>query len=193
MKRALVAFALLLVAASAAAHDGWHVAIRNDGHTFVNGDFSGDEFDELKNRYGRSFAVFEKGNVGYVVTDRAALDKLQSIIEPQSELGHKQGELGRQQGELGREQGRLGREQGRLGREQARLARGYADDDAIEALAAKQRDLAAQQRELAARQRELGERQRELAARQRQLAKEIERELDRFVESAIRNGIAKKR
>lgn len=193
MKRALAFTALLLTAAVATAHDGWHVAIRNDGSTFVNGHFSGDEVDELKDRYGRSFAVFAKGNVEYVVLDRAALDKLQSIIEPQSELGRKQGELGRQQGELGRQQGELGRRQGEIGREQGRLAGRYGNTDEIEALAAKQRELAAAQRELSARQRELGERQRELGERQRQLAREIERELDRFVETAIRNGIAKKR
>jgi len=193
MKHALTLLALFLVAGVAMAHDGWSVAIRDNHDTYVNGHFSQDDIDDFEDQYGRSFAVFSKNGDRYVVTDGKAIDKLVSIIEPQSELGRRQGELGRMQGDLGREQGRLGREQGRLGRDQARLARQGADDDEIERLEAKQRELAAQQRELAARQRELGERQRDLATQQRELAKDIERELDRFFEGSIRNGIAKKR
>jgi DNA repair exonuclease SbcCD ATPase subunit len=193
MKRAFALAALVLLANVATAHDDFHIVIRSGDRMYSHGHFSDRDLDELRDRYGKSFAVFAKDGTEYVVTDRATLDQLEKIVKPQSDLGRKQGELGQKQGELGRKQGELGRKQGELGREQGRLARSYGNEDEIEALAAKQRELAAAQRELAARQRELGARQRELGERQRELAREIERELERFLDGTVRNGIAKKR
>lgn len=192
MKRALILI-LLFVATVAGAHDGWTIVVRHDNETYINGHFDDGDVDDLKQRYGRNFAVFERDGETYLVTDAASIQKLRDMFRPQSELGRKQGELGRQQGELGREQGRLGQEQGRLGREQGRLARERADESRMEALAARQRELSAAQRELGARQRELGARQRELGRRQSELAREIDRDLERFISQAVKNGTAKKR
>jgi bla regulator protein blaR1 len=68
-----------------------------------------------------AFFLYRRGDDIFTIDDRATLERIEAIFEPQHKLGEQQGELGERQGKLGEEQGKLGEQQGRLGERQGRL------------------------------------------------------------------------
>lgn len=104
--------------------------IEPDGRSSVS--FNGDdrERSRLLDRLMRSADAptlwFREGDLEYVVTDRATVERARELCEPLrrigGEMGRVGGEMGRLGGQLGRHGGRLGALGGRLGGVSARLA-----------------------------------------------------------------------
>ena len=164
--------------------EGWALMSPGDNVWMSNGHMDRDRVQALR-RDDEPLVWFSRDGREYVIRDRATIARLESLLEPQMELGRRQGELGGRQGEVGGRQGELGRQQGELGRQQGELgarqaelaaeqaALGWSDDSAErDELRERRRALSERMRELGERQRELGQRQRELAERQRAMGSE---------------------
>jgi bla regulator protein BlaR1 len=75
----------------------------------------------LRGAKSGAFFLYRQGDQVFTIDDRATLERIEAIFEPQHKLGEQQGELGERQGKLGEEQGKLGEQQGRLGERQGRV------------------------------------------------------------------------
>lgn len=62
----------------------------------------------LRNKIGGDFVWFEHAGKGYVIRDRATIDRAAELYKPMNELSAQQDELGKQQDELGKQQDELG-------------------------------------------------------------------------------------
>src|SRR5437763_15418893 len=110
----LIAAALFAqIAVPPTAARGNYVLVEGDSISSHTG-YGVDE-EALRDRYGRHFFWYEIGDRRYVVVDRAALEEIHELFEPQRKLGRQQAEFGRRQAELGRQQAEYGREQPRHG------------------------------------------------------------------------------
>jgi beta-lactamase regulating signal transducer with metallopeptidase domain len=90
-------------------HEGTMVLIDGDGTSVFSG--SSEEVAEarqLRGGNGGPFLYYRHNGKAYISRDRALIERVQSEMREQRELGEKQGELGRLQGELGAQQGALG-------------------------------------------------------------------------------------
>src|SRR5690349_3102626 len=164
----LIAAALLaqIAAAPSTAARGNYVLVEGDS---INSHTEHDVDEEaLRDRYGRHFFWYELGDRRYVVVDRAALDDIHELFEPQRKLGRQQSELGRRQAELGRQQAEYGREQARLGQEQARLASDSYGRERMRELGDQMRAEGDKMRALGDRMRDLGDQMRDLGDQMRQ-------------------------
>lgn len=82
-------------------------------HRSVTIDISGESKElahvkELHGKIGGDFIWFEHEGNGYVIRDRATLDRAMELYKPIQELGAEQDELGKKQDELGKQQDELG-------------------------------------------------------------------------------------
>ena len=90
-----------------------YAIVQNDDNT--NCSISGDDHWDVLRKLQKEVSAtkknlfwFVKDDKGYVVRDRALVDKAIEIVKPMGEIGGEQGKLGAIQGELGRQQGELG-------------------------------------------------------------------------------------
>jgi beta-lactamase regulating signal transducer with metallopeptidase domain len=176
-------------------HDG-----ARDGFALVDGDsvvVNGSDADTAAagrlRKTGASALWFRRGDKGYVIRDKATLDRAKAIYAPvlalsreQGVLGARQGQLGAEQGELGAKQGQLGAQQGRIGALQAQLAgeqamlaaqaglhEGRTPPAAGQAkLEAHRHELQQQTAAMGKQQAELGKQQAELDERQKALGEQ---------------------
>ena len=194
MRRLALVFALLTSASAFA--EITNIMVRDGDSSYINGS---SRMRQHLSGYGKRFAYFEQNGAGYVITDAAALDRIDAVLEPQRVIGQRQAALGQDQAALGQEQALLGQEQAKLGLQQAALATRQigARDDQARALSARQRELSEKQRELGNeqrvlgdRQRLLGDRQRVLGEQQREASRKVEVKLEEIFDAAIRNKIA---
>lgn len=176
------------VAALSAASADVEFFFQSGDQAWLNGGRSLDQ-TALREKYGDHFAAMVRDGRTYVITNRAALDRVQRLYAPVAELGRQQAVLGSKQAALGNEQARLGQEQAIIGAEQAALA--SADErGASRELSARQHALGQKQRALGDRQRALGDQQRTLGERQRELARETLPKIERIFNDAIATGTA---
>ncbi len=179
------AIALLVAAAAAASND---FMFQSGDETWINNRRSFDP-SALRARDVEHFAAVIHGGRTYVVTNRAALDRLKDLYAPVVKIGDEQAALGSKQAALGDEQAQLGAQQAIIGAQQAAVA--VAGDRAgSRDFEARQRLLAQKQRVLGDRQKELGEQQRALGARQHELTREATPKIERFFDEAIASGLA---
>ncbi|HEX6086444.1 MAG TPA: hypothetical protein VF266_18090 [Thermoanaerobaculia bacterium] len=160
-----------------------NVVIHDHPHSYMNGDSS-----RVRTDLGKHYAYFERDGAGYVIYDAATLAKLQTILQPQVELGRKQATLGQQQAELGRKQAALGARQAAIGAQQI-SARG----ERAHRLSRQQQELSAEQSVLAEQQEPLAEQQRILGEKQREAARIATPKMEKIFEEAVRSGVAKRR
>ena len=160
-----------------------NVVIHDHPHSYIHGDSS-----RVRTDLGKHYAYFERDGVAYVIHDPATLARLQTILQPQVELGQKQAALGQQQAELGRKQAALGARQAELGVQQI-SARG----ERANRLSRRQQELASEQNVLAGQQQPLAEQQRILGEKQREAGRVARPKMEKIFEEALRSGIAKRR
>ena len=139
----------------------------------------------------------------YIVRDAATVQRVKAAHAPVEALGAQQGKLGEQQGALGERQGELGAKQGELGRKMAAIATERASaalqgsrasdaetDRRLDALAQQQEALARQQEVLSRQQEPLARQQEALSRRQVAATEQMQREVKRLLDDAIRSGKA---
>jgi hypothetical protein len=189
---AVVLFALTALPLFAAGKST-RIVIRDGDSTYMTGDFDSSSDARYDNAAGgRHYAWFERDGESWLITDPAVLAQLRDATRAQRGIGSDQGALGSRQAELGRRQAELGRKQAELGREEAASAVA-GDRDRQREFSAKQRDLSEQQRALSEKQRELSGKQRELSAKQREVSRQVQRNIEKIFEDAMRSGVAKRR
>lgn len=160
-----------------------NVVIQDHPHSYIDGDSS-----RVRTDLGKHYAYFERDGAGYVIYDPATLARLQTILQPQVELGRQQAAVGEQQAELGRKQAAIGSRQAELGVQQI-SARG----ERAQRLQRRQAELSSEQSALADQQRPLAEQQRILAGKQREAARIAKPKMEKIFDDAIRSGVAKRR
>ena len=139
----------------------------------------------------------------YIVRDAATVQRVKAAHAPVEALGAQQGKLGEQQGALGERQGDLGVKQGELGVKMAAIATERASaalqgsrardaeiDRRMDALAQEQEALARQQEVLSRQQEPLARQQEALSRRQVAATEQMQREVKRLLDDAIRSGKA---
>jgi beta-lactamase regulating signal transducer with metallopeptidase domain len=161
---------------------------------------------------GKGVLWLRRDGKAYVVRDAATLSRLQQLHAESVRLGDMQGRLGDQQGALGERQGEIGARMGEIGArlgalaaQQAQFALSSGEKTAAmrKALEEAQRKMEQTQREmdnpamqaemakLAQQQAELGKQQAELGGQQAAASARADRETERLIQQAIREGVAK--
>ncbi len=193
--RSLPLFVFALFAAAVAfGHDH----SRHSTH-IVNTD-DGFEFQFVREDDGDAWASLKRDGVRYVTHDRGVLEDIEDAMRPYRELSQEHSAIGRKHSELGREHSALGREHSRLGREHSRLSREVSAgriseseaDQRRRELESEQRKLEDQQRALEARQRDIEDEQRAVETKQRAAERDVNREIEKIFERAVRDGKAKR-
>ncbi|HEV7269201.1 M56 family metallopeptidase [Pseudoxanthomonas sp.] len=141
----------------------------------------------------------------YIVRDPATVRQVKAAHAPVEALGAEQGKLGERQGALGERQGALGVKQGELGMKMAAIgverasaslrrddARDAARERRMNALQDEQEALARQQEVLARQQEPLARQQEALARKQVAATDQLQRDVDRLLDEAIRSGKAQR-
>ncbi|WAC62191.1 hypothetical protein OVA13_12375 [Pseudoxanthomonas sp. SL93] len=181
----------------------------NGKHVTMNGD--SDDIRRVKQlqQDGQPLLWIRQDGKQYVVRDAATLKRLAQAHAPVEALGEQQGALGEKQGALGERQGELGERQGELGMKMAELAserveramreardgqtsQEQAHDRRMDALSKEQEALARQQEALARQQEPLARQQEALARKQEAASVAMQREVERVISEAIRNGTAQR-
>lgn len=163
-----------------------------DNHNFMQGT-TNDIVEARRLRQGKEDLLWaRKGNTRYVIRDAATLSRFQSNFAEVQRLGSKQGELGGQQGKLGEQQGKLGERMGQLGMQQATLA-GKDSVDANKRMAQLDQEQAQLDQKMAAldaQQQQLDKQQSVLDRQQQAAQANAQREVQKLLDEAIRNGVA---
>jgi chromosome segregation ATPase len=193
--RSLPLFVFALFVATVALGDGHS---RHSTH-IINTDDDGFEFQFIRDD-GDAWASLKRDGVRYVTHDRGVLEDIEDAMRPYRELSQEHSAIGRKHSELGREHSALGREHSRVGREHSRISRDVSAgriseseaDQRRRELELEQRGLEDKQRALEARQRDLEDEQRAVEAKQRAAEREVNREIEKVFERAVRDGKAKR-
>jgi len=162
---------------------------------------------------GNGVLLLRRDGHAYVVRDAGVLSRFEQAFAETTRLGEEQGRLGERQGKLGERQGEIGERMGEIGERisvlaarQAQLAlAGLAEGRKTlthEQMEAARREaekvhaemdrpaLREEMRELARRQSELGRQQAELGRQQAEASVRAQREAERLIQEAIRDGLA---
>lgn len=182
-----------------------------DEHSVMNGSMA-DLEQARRLDDGNGVLLLRRDGRAYVVRDAGVLSRFEQAFaettrlgEQQGRLGERQGRLGERQGEIGGRMGDIGARIGELAARQAELALAAHGGDATtsreqaEAARREAEKLRAQidtpamreeMRELARRQAELGRQQAELGRQQAAASVRAQREAERLIQQAIRDGLA---
>lgn len=183
-----------------------------DDHNIMNGS-TADLQQARRLDDGNGVLLLRRDGRAYVVRDAGMLSRFEQLFaetmrlgEEQGRLGERQGKLGERQGEIGGRMGEIGARIGELAARQAQLAlatHGKANDALMrEQMEAARREaekvraemdspaMREEMRELARRQTELGKLQAELGRQQADASVRAQREAERLIQEAIRDGLA---
>jgi len=183
-----------------------------DDHNIMNGS-TADLQQARRLDDGNGVLLLRRDGRAYVVRDAGMLSRFEQLFaettrlgEEQGRLGERQGKLGERQGEIGGRMGEIGARIGELAARQAQLAlatHGKANDALMrEQMEAARREaekvraemyspaMREEMRELARRQSELGKLQAELGRQQADASVRAQREAERLIQEAIRDGLA---
>lgn len=183
-----------------------------DEHSVMNGSMADLEQARRLDDGNGVLLLLRRDGRAYVVRDAGVLSRFEQAFaettrlgEQQGRLGERQGRLGERQGEIGGRMGDIGARIGELAARQAELALAAHGGDATtsreqaEAARREAEKLRAQidtpamreeMRELARRQAELGRQQAELGRQQAAASVRAQREAERLIQQAIRDGLA---
>jgi len=159
-------FAITLAFASVAAAADVEFLFQSGNEAWMHAGHVLNQAD-LISKYGDHFAAIVRDGHRFVITDPAALARIEEIYAPVASIAHEQKVLGEQQADIGREQARIGAEQAAA-----------ASDAAVS------RDLSEQQKSLSDRQKALSDQQKHLGERMKEISRQampkIERIFDEF-------------
>jgi len=162
---------------------------------------------------GNGVLLLRRDGHAYVVRDAGVLSRFEQAFAETTRLGEEQGRLGERQGKLGERQGEIGGRMGEMGARIGELAARQAelalaahaqgnDAQRRERIEAARREaekvraemdrpaLREEMRELARRQSELGRQQAALGRQQAEASVRAQREAERLIQEAIRDGLA---
>lgn len=182
-----------------------------DDHNVMNGSVA-DLEQARRLDDGKGVLLLRRDGRAYVVRDAGVLSRFEQAFAETTRLGEQQGRLGERQGKLGERQGEIGERMGEIGtrigelaarqaelalaahakggaltREQAESARREAEKLRAQMDTPAMRE---EMRELARRQAELGRQQAELGRQQADASVRAQREAERLIQQAIREGLA---
>lgn len=162
---------------------------------------------------GNGVLLLRRDGRAYVVRDAGLLSRFEQAFAETTRLGEEQGRIGEHQGKLGERQGEIGERMGEIGARIGELAARQAElalaartqgNDALmrEQIETARREaekvraemdrpaVREEMRELARQQAELGRQQAELGRQQADASVRAQREAERLIQQAIRDGLA---
>ncbi|KQO01481.1 hypothetical protein ASF01_17540 [Stenotrophomonas sp. Leaf70] len=183
-----------------------------DDHNIMNGSIA-DLQQARRLDDGNGVLLLRRDGNAYVVRDAGLLSRFEQAFAESTRLGEEQGRIGEHQGRLGERQGEIGERMGEIGsrigelaarqaelalaahrqgndaqmREQIETARREAEKVRAEMDRPAMRE---EMRDLARRQAELGKQQAELGRQQADASARAQREAERLIQQAIRDGLA---
>ena len=166
--------------------------------TYCHGDSDIASIKRLRQTSDSRLAWVRRKGGEYLIRDRALLDEMAQIVEPERLLGEQQAKLGAQQAHLGTEQAALGAKQAQLGARSAALALAEVSRSSSEssdeterlAIEVSQGQLSRDQDALGWKQDALGAKQEKLSQQMSKLSIETEAKLGALVDRAIADGRA---